>query len=93
MEETFRLVKNTHLRKASHANFWKCSDTLILLVLPKVIRGKFVTGKLTKEESFPSLSVTQNRTIHVHKVKHFIPQHSRVQNQVLAHGLLATRAK
>lgn len=73
------MVKKYTLKKALHANFWKCSDTLILLVLQKVIRRKFVTGKLTKEESFPSLSVTQNRTIHVHKVKHFIPQHSRVQ--------------
>lgn len=35
--------------------------------------------KITKEESFPSLSVRQNRAVHVHKVKHFIPQHSRVQ--------------
>lgn len=46
----------------------------LLLVLQKVIRGKLVTRKLTKEESFPSLSVTENRAIHVHKVKHFIPQ-------------------
>lgn len=62
------------LKKALHANFWKCGDTLILLFLKKVMRGKLVARKLKKEESFPSLSVTQNRAIHVHKVKHFIPQ-------------------
>lgn len=54
-------------------------NVVTLVVLQKVIRGKFVTRKLTKEESVPSLSVRQNRAIHVHEVKHFIPQHSRVQ--------------
>lgn len=55
------------------------SGNVVTLVLQKGIRGKFITRKLTKEESFPSLSVRQNRAVHVHKVKHFIPQHSRVQ--------------
>lgn len=55
------------------------SGNVVTLVLQKGIRGKFITRKLTNEESFPSLSVRQNRAVHVHKVKHFIPQHSRVQ--------------
>lgn len=40
--------------------FWRCSDTLILLILPKVIRGKFVTGKLTKGGAF-SIAVSNTK--------------------------------
>lgn len=39
-------------------------------------RGKFITRKLTKEESFPN---AVNRAVQVHRVKHFNPHHCRVQ--------------
>lgn len=74
MEETFDWSQ-IHIKQCM-----QISGNVVTLFLQKDIRGKFITRKLTKEESFPSLSVRQNRAVHVHKnVKHFIPQHSRVQ--------------
>lgn len=72
MEETFNWSKKKNtLKKALHANFWRCNDTLILLVLQKVKR-KICYRKII-EESFPSLSVTKNRVIHVQKSKALYP--------------------
>lgn len=71
------------------------SANVVTLVVLQVMREKFITRKLTKEESFPSLSVRQNRANTRTQSKALYPptQKSPTTNQVLAHGLLATRAK
>lgn len=76
MEETFDW-SIIHIKRQHYMQI--TGNVVTLLVLQKVIRENLLQEKLRKEESFPSLSVKQNRTIHVHKVKHFIPQHGRVQ--------------
>lgn len=66
-----------------------------LLVLQKVIRGKFVTGKINKRGVFSiAVSNTKQSNTSTQSKALYPPTQSRPNtNQVLAHGLLATRAK
>lgn len=68
MEETFDWSK-IHVKESITCTFLPHFDSSLFYIK----KGKFVTRELTKEESLPSLSVTQTRAIQVHNVKALYP--------------------